>query len=386
MLPILVTIRNFSNRFRARHIKDEKSGNLTKDADTNMSDFYKLLGLKTKQPSEDELKKAYKKAAMKHHPDRNLNTAENPTRQEAAEKRFKRVAEAYAVLSDPQKKHIYDQYGEEGLSNAPPPPSSGGGGGMPAGFGGDMPGGFSFGGPGGGGQQFVFQSSGGGGGGGLGGVDPHDLFAQLFGQMGGQEDGFGGGGSPFGGFDMMGGRGGGMPRGRQQRRARPSAKPDEVQHDLKCTLEELYAGTTKKLKVTRELLDAQTGSALQAQKVLQIDVKAGWKPGTKVRYSGEGDERPGKAPQDVVFVVKQKLHPYFVRQGDDLHYAASLTAGQASKGVKVTVPTLDGRKVKVEQPAGIRNNTTAVLKGEGMPTKNGDRGDLVVNFKVASAA
>merc|ERR1719235_2656425 len=88
-------------------------------------DFYAVLGLKNRNPSADELKSAYKKAAMKHHPDR------NPKDRDAAEKRFKSVAEAYAVLSDPQKKQVYDVYGEEGLKAGPPPPR---GGGMPAGF------------------------------------------------------------------------------------------------------------------------------------------------------------------------------------------------------------------------------------------------------------
>merc|ERR1712159_732683 len=137
-----------------------------------MRRFYTLLGLKTENPSEDELKKAYKKAALKHHPDR------NPNNKAVAEAKFKEVAEAFAVLSDPQKKQIYDMYGEEGLKAGPPPPqSSGGMGGMPGGMGGmgGMPGGmFSNG----NGQTFVFTSGGGGmpsGFGGQGGIDPHDL-------------------------------------------------------------------------------------------------------------------------------------------------------------------------------------------------------------------
>merc|ERR1719231_995813 len=121
-----------------------------------MRSYYTLLGLTTESPSEEELKKAYKKAALKHHPDRNKNN------KEAAEAKFEEVAEAYAVLSDPQKKQIYDAYGEEGLKAGPPPPQGGGGmgGGMPPGFGG-------FGGMGGdnvfsdgSGRTFVFSSCG----------------------------------------------------------------------------------------------------------------------------------------------------------------------------------------------------------------------------------
>merc|ERR1719399_54823 len=112
-------------------------------------DFYSLLGLKNKNPSEDELKAAYKKAALKHHPDK------NPKDREGAAERFKRVAEAYDVLSDPQKKAVYDQYGEDGLKAGPPPSQGGPGGGFD--FGGQ--GGNPFGGQGfPGGQTFVFNT------------------------------------------------------------------------------------------------------------------------------------------------------------------------------------------------------------------------------------
>eukprot|EP00658_Telonema_sp_P-2_P028548 TRINITY_DN2185_c0_g2_i1.p1 TRINITY_DN2185_c0_g2~~TRINITY_DN2185_c0_g2_i1.p1 ORF type:complete len:349 (+),score=105.74 TRINITY_DN2185_c0_g2_i1:210-1256(+) len=345
-----------------------------------MADFYKLLGLPNKNPSEEELKKAYKKAALKHHPDK------NPTDREGAEKRFKQVAEAYAVLSDPQKKHIYDSYGEEGLKNGPPPPSQGQGqGGFAAG---GNPFGGQFGGP--GGNTFVFSTNGGPSSG-MGGVDPYDLFSQLFGQMdvGGRGRGFGG--DDLSSMDGMGmfGIPAGMAMGGQRRNRRQpvsTEKPDEVVHNVHCTLDELYKGSKRKLKITRELIDAQSGQRVKAQKVLELEIQKGWKEGTKMRFKGEGDERPGKPAQDIVFVVKQKPHSYLERKGNDLHYCAAITQAQAGKGVKVTVPTLDGRKVKVEQPAGIRNRTQACVKGEGMPMKNGNRGDLVVDFKVHTTA
>eukprot|EP00656_Telonema_subtile_P003450 TRINITY_DN1157_c0_g1_i3.p2 TRINITY_DN1157_c0_g1~~TRINITY_DN1157_c0_g1_i3.p2 ORF type:complete len:127 (+),score=41.03 TRINITY_DN1157_c0_g1_i3:119-499(+) len=125
---------------------------------------------------------------------------------------------------------------------------------------------------------------------------------------------------------------------------------------------------------------------MKAEKVLKVDVQKGFKEGTKLRFKGEGDDRPGRQPQDIVFVVKQKPHRFLKRVGDDLHYSAALTPAQAAKGVKVTVPTLDGRKLLVEQPAGIRDNTKARLKGEGMPSRKGGTGDLVVNFRVAAAS
>jgi len=339
-------------------------------------DFYALLGLKNRNPSADELKSAYKKAAMKHHPDR------NPKDRDAAEKRFKSVAEAYAVLSDPQKKQVYDVYGEEGLKQGPPPPSQSSQGGFPGGFAQE---GFP------GGTQFVFRSSGSGDGSGLGGIDPHDLFAQFF---GGSDAGFTGG---FGGADGvrsfnigdlggmagMGGMGG--IRGKRARHAAPS-KPDQVKYDLGCTLEQLYFGATRKLKVNRELLDSNSGSTIKAEKVLQVDVQPGWKAGTKLTFKGEGDERPGKSAQDIVVVVKQKPHSFLQRHGDDLHFVAKVSAAQAAKGVRVTIPTLDGRKLVLEQPAGIKHKMQAPLRGEGMPTRSGGKGDMVVNFEIQEAA
>merc|ERR1712138_196688 len=140
---------------------DVASYHHTKRIDTTMGlpRYYQVLGLTSQSPSEDELKRAYKKAALKHHPDRNRD------KKEQAEAKFKEVGEAYAVLSDPQKKAVYDQYGEEGLkagggSSPPQGGGMGGMGGMPGGFGG-MPGGF--GGMGSGGTTFVFTSNGGGG-------------------------------------------------------------------------------------------------------------------------------------------------------------------------------------------------------------------------------
>lgn len=141
------------------------------------------------------------------------------------------------------------------------------------------------------------------------------------------------------------------------------------------------------MKVTRELLDSQSGGCIKAEKVLEVNVQPGWKQGTKLRFKGEGDERPGKAAQDVVFVVKEKPHSYLERRGDDLHYHAKITQEQAAKGVKVTIPTLDGRKVVLDRKGEvIKDGAKAPLVGEGMPTKSGAKGDLFVHFKVASVA
>eukprot|EP00287_Rhodomonas_sp_CCMP768_P002667 CAMPEP_0196729824 /NCGR_PEP_ID=MMETSP1091-20130531/10073_1 /TAXON_ID=302021 /ORGANISM="Rhodomonas sp., Strain CCMP768" /LENGTH=178 /DNA_ID=CAMNT_0042072743 /DNA_START=247 /DNA_END=780 /DNA_ORIENTATION=- len=167
-------------------------------ATAKKQDYYKLLGVK-KNADDNELKKAYRKLALKHHPDRNP-----PEKKEEAEKQFREMSEAYHVLSDPEKREIYDQYGEEGLKmseqgGGPPPP---GGGGFPGGGFGGFPGGGFGGGRGGGFDAFkMFEEFFAGGPGGGGGFQ-FDMGGDPFGGAGGRRGrgnaGFGG--MPFGGF------------------------------------------------------------------------------------------------------------------------------------------------------------------------------------------
>lgn len=326
-------------------------------------DYYEVLGV-ARNASDDDLKKAYRKLAMKWHPDKNGGSDE-------ANANFQQISEAYEVLSDSQKRSNFDQFGKDG----PSVPSS-------SDFG-------DFGGFGGNGATFHFSSRQGMGGfpggfassnnsgnkrGGMkGGIDAYDLFAQLFGDQAGGMGGFPGMGQGFS-------RGG-------AKRNRPSAKPDEVTYNLDCTLEQLYNGATRKLKVTRELLDGQSNAPIRAEKVIEVDVQPGWKPGTKIRFRGEGDERPGKGPQDVVFVVREKPHSYLKRRGDDLYYEANLSKQQGEKGVKVTIPHLDGRDVVLDlKGTEIKDRQQTIKAGEGMPTKSGGKGNLVVRFRVAGSA
>ena len=176
-------------------------------------DFYDILGL-SRGASESEIKKAYRKLAMKWHPDKNQDN------KEYAEKKFKSVSEAYEVLSDPKKKELYDQFGEDGLKDG----FGGGGGGFHASNA----------------EDIFAQFFGGGMGGGMGGGHP-------FGGMGGMPGGFGGMGGDFG-RNGMGGMGGGPSR--QQ----PRKKADPNEQELKLTLEEMYYGVTKKLKHTRTVI------------------------------------------------------------------------------------------------------------------------------------
>ncbi|KAJ7261780.1 hypothetical protein B0H12DRAFT_1105708 [Mycena haematopus] len=363
------------------------------------TDYYKLLGI-DKSAGEADIKSAYKKMALKWHPDRNKGSEESS-------KRFKEISEAFEVLSDSNKRAIYDQFGEEGLKGGGPQPAQGASGFSD--FGGAFPGGA--GGP--GGATFTFSTSGPGGGFSPG--DPNKIFEHIFGSgmFGGggmpgmsggsrqrgprsmfQEDvdmdGFSGFGGMPGGMGGMGGMPGSMGGGG---RRRPSPKktasastsaPSEITKPLKLSLAELYSGTTKKLKVGRRLLDGSS-----EDKVLEIAVQPGWKSGTKVRFPHAGNEQPSGEPQDLVFVVEEKPHEVFEREGNDLSCRVPLTLLEAltGGGGKKIVEALDGRKLQVTVPsAPVQPGQRTTVAGEGMPIrKDGSvrkRGDLIVKWDV----
>ncbi|KAG1887070.1 hypothetical protein F4604DRAFT_1889842 [Suillus subluteus] len=348
------------------------------------ADYYKVLGV-PRDAGEDEIKKAYKKMALKWHPDRNGGSEE-------ASKKFKEISEAFEVLSDKNKRTIYDQVGEEGLK--------GGGSAPGAGFPGfSSSSGFP------GGSTFSFTSGPGGAPtGGFAPTDPQKIFEHIFSQFGG----FGGGSGGMGGFGGMGrspnvfddddigggggsffGMPGGMPSGRQSPRHQSSTStstsaPSETTRPLKLSLEELYSGTTKHLKVSRRLLNGST-----EEKVLEIQVLPGWKSGTKIRFPRAGNEQPNGEAQDLVFVMEEKPHEVFTREGDDLICRLRIPLVDALTGVdgKKTVTVLDGRKLQIPLPGGVvKPNQETRIPNEGMPIrKQGSmkkKGDLVVRWDV----
>ncbi|TFY61523.1 hypothetical protein EVJ58_g4460 [Rhodofomes roseus] len=333
------------------------------------TDYYKLLGV-DRSASEDDIKKAYRKMALKWHPDRNKGSEE-------ATKKFKQISEAFEVLSDKQKRAVYDQFGEEGLKGGGVPPQGAGGPG----------GGFSnFGGFPGGTYTFTTSSPGGGGFGssGFNPTDPNKIFDRM-GSMFANED------DDMGGFSF-GGMPGAMPNGRSTPRTgaqrpsspAPSAAPSEITRSVKVSLEDLYTGTTKHLKVGRKLLGGDT-----EEKVLEIQVQPGWKSGTKVRFPRAGNEQPSGEAQDLVFVVEEKPHDRFVREGNDLicHLPLPLVDALAGEGGRRTVEHLDGRKLQVTIPSGVvKPGQKTVLSGEGMPIRKEGavrrKGDLLVQWDV----
>ncbi|XP_054732972.1 dnaJ protein homolog 1 [Anastrepha obliqua] len=322
-------------------------------------DFYKILGI-SRNANDDEIKKAYRKLALKYHPDKN-KTPE-------AEERFKEIAEGYEILSDKKKRDIYDQYGEEGLK-----------GGISGTQGGDQDGG-----------SRAYQYHG----------DPRATFAQFFGSS-----------DPFGIFfsssdpsrmfgdsqnifmatgnddDIYSQMGGGGAFRSQSFNAQPNRKRQQqdppIEHNLYVSLEEVDKGCVKKMKISR--MSMASGQQRKEEKVLNITVKPGWKAGTKITFQKEGDQTPGKVPADIIFIIRDKPHPLFKREGSDIKYNAQISLKQALCGTVVQVSTLQGDRITVNsQGEIIKPNTVKRIPGRGLPFPKEPtrRGDLLVAFDI----
>jgi len=276
-------------------------------------DYYKILQV-NKNASDDDIKKAYRKLALKYHPDKNKTAG--------AEERFKEVAEAYEVLSDKKKREIYDQFGEEGLKgNAGNVGGGGGGGNTFYTFHGDPRATFA---------QFFGTSSpfqtffdlGGGGRG--GGMFMHDD------DMDDMEDpfstlGIGGRGGPGGAFRSHSFNIHGTPG----RVSKDKQQDPPLEHDLYVALEDILTGCTKKMKISRRVIQPD-GSARKEDKVLTINVKPGWKAGTKITFQKEGDQARNRIPSDIVFIIRDKPHSLFKREGSDIRYTAKISLKDVS--------------------------------------------------------
>jgi len=346
-------------------------------------DYYALLGV-AKDADDAALKKAYRKMAMRWHPDKNKGSAE-------AEKKFKDISEAYDVLSDSNKRAVYDKYGEEGLKAGFQPGTPEG---APYGGGFGGPGGFSAAQPGmGGSARYTFSND-----------DATRIFEQFFGGMGGMGGVGGMGGDDAGSASGMGGMGGGMPGmasmfggmggggpGGGVRSAR--GPPQSTVSRLPLSLEDLYAGCKKKLKITRRVNDATATNVPEGQaamrevaEIVTVDVKPGYKAGTKLTYAGKGSEDPGRPGRasDLVIELDEKKHSTFERRGDDLAYRCAISLQQALCGFKLTLGGIDGAPVvvKVDDGRVISPGSAVKIQGRGMPSRKrpGERGDVVVEF------
>ena len=129
--------------------------------------------------------------------------------------------------------------------------------------------------------------------------------------------------------------------------ASPATKAAAVNHNLNVTLEELYTGTVKKMRITKRIIDT-AGRQSQVSNEKEITLKKGWKDGTKITYEKEGDESPGVIPADIIFTVQTKPHPLYSRDNDDLIYTCTVTLLEALTGFKKEIRTLDNRPIFVE--------------------------------------
>lgn len=319
-------------------------------------DYYKILQV-DKSAKDEDLKKAYRKLAMKWHPDK------NPNNKKEAEAKFKQISEAYEVLSDPQKRAIYDQYGEEGLKGQVPPPDAGGPGGAAFFHSGDGP------------NVFRFNPR-----------NADDIFSEFFGFS-----------SPFSGMGGGGGMNGGGTRfsssvfgdeffssfGDGRTMNSIHRKAPAIEQNLPCSLEELYKGTTKKMKISREIADA-SGKTLPVQEILTIDIKPGWKKGTKITFPEKGNEQPNLIASDLVFIIDEKPHSVFKRDGNDLVVTQKISLAEALTGYTVHLTTLDGRKLTIPINNVIHPDYEEVVPREGMPIPKepSRRGNLRIKFNI----
>ncbi len=297
-------------------------------------DYYKLLGV-TKSATKEEISKAFKKLARKHHPDLNPNDPE-------AEKKFKEINEAYEVLKDPEKRKLYDSLGpnwQHGQNFQ-----------RPSGFQG---GGYSYG----GGQQFDAGAF-------------SDFFETIFGGAGGRAH-FERGGGGFGGFGGFGGGGAYSPG--------PSRGSD-ANATLELTLEEAYRGGNKAITLQEQTIGPD-GSPRLGTKTLSVNIPAGVREGGKIRLSGQGNPgRAGGKPGDLYLKVKILPHSLFKLEEGNVILDLPLAPWEAALGTKVRVPTLDGA-VEMNIPAGSSSGRKLRLAGKGLGGRD-KRGDQLVRLMI----
>ena len=286
-------------------------------------DYYKTLGVEKTAEAED-IKKAYRKLALKYHPDRNPNNRE-------AEEKFKKISEAYAVLSDPEKRKQYDNFGSDQFSQK-----------------------FS--------QEDIFRD-----------FDINQILRDMgFG-------GIGGAGGRRGAYTFRSGDAFGDIFGQGGRQKYYQAQPqqgEDLQYNLNITLEESVFGADKKIAL-------QNGRQVNE---INVKIPAGISTGKKLRLTGKGGAgQQGGSAGDLYLNINVMPHPIFARDGNDIYIEKSILFTQAVLGTSIDVPTIDGTIKRIKIPAGTQNGTKIRMKGLGAPALKGTgstKGDQYVKITI----
>lgn len=316
-------------------------------------DYYSLLGV-SKTAAEGEIKSAYRKLAMKHHPDRNPGNKD-------AENKFKDINEAYEVLSDAGKRGTYDQLGKsyhEGQEFTPPPGGSG--------FR-QAPGGFQYSSQ--GGQDFDQGAF-------------SDFFRSVF------------GGAGFEGMGGFPGRGGEEFYGGEEAGA---SSPGDMEAELGLTLEDIFRGGRKSLtfnyksacpscrgagRVRGRACPSCRGAGETVEtKEVTVNLPKGLRDGARIRLKGQGGKSPSGRAGDLYLKIRVMKHPDFRVNGDDLDIEMDVAPWDAALGAEIVIPALDG-SVKVKLPPGSHSGRRLRVSGRGLPAKDGSRGDLYATLKI----
>ncbi|KAF5182585.1 Dnaj protein-like protein [Thalictrum thalictroides] len=305
------------------------------DHSTTSSDFHKILGV-TKNASMRDIVKAYKKLVMRWHPDKNPSS-----KKKEAEAKIRSINQAYTALKEKKQEEKTMNGGCDSGDDDPTTPKSSY----------DYPRTNS--------QYSSMPSS----------------LSKCASKRGSTPS------TPPNN----------LPKSMSRRSTNPimfsystvRRKPPPIEKKLECSLEELCNGCVKKIKITRDVV-TQHGTIVQEEELLRIKIKPGWKKGTKITFEGIGDERPGHLPADITFLIDEKRHPLFKRDGDDLVLAVEIPLVKALTGCSLTIPLLGGEKMNLSLDDIVYPGYEKIVEDRGMPNpkQEGGRGNLRIKFRI----
>lgn len=292
-------------------------------------DYYGILGLK-RSCSQWEVKRAYRRLALKYNPERHDND-------ENMKRIFALIAEAYEVLVNHKHRAVFDQYGEEGLKRGVPGPTE-----------------YI--------QPYTYHG------------EPLKTYRDFFGTTNPYADLLDYYENPPPMFESPLGKG-------------YKEKDATIVRPLALSLEEVYKGGLKKMKIQRLVFTDETCTELKLrEKVLSIPIKAGIYPNTEVRFKEEGDQGPTRIPADVIFITEDRPHDTFIRSGlSDLLHVRTITLKEALCGFMVTLKTLDERMLRIKVTDVVTPTYEKVIEEEGLPLPACPlkaKGNLILRFRV----